>query len=464
MDNNALLLLAGAKRTKQTIGVAGHQGFGVGIYEGDPADLTAMGLSPMQGCENPASENHGNYKHTNGSIMCCVPAFCYRLGNSNAPSYSRDGNNALEIKDASEFPQFAHNKAFVDGDADFGDGWILHRAFVDGGKMKNCFFMDKYLCSNNGSGQAASIKNADWLMCYLISATYSTTTFGGAGGGFDAITLSRARGDHYSLTTVYQWSAMAMLSLAHGQAATSTSYCAWYDPTYDTNFPKGATTADLTDISDSSVMYTAHAHGPGFAKTGSSTNAEKVSHNGQLCGIMDVAGMCNQLSIGATNKADGEVGLMKLNVSAHEFTWSNRVGDSLHETFSTKFGDGAKYFSGLRSGKSGTADWASCGVIPLETSLSVLFGGDRYQEHSTDDVRLIRGLGADLGAPAGVLSGGGRYQEYSSDDVGLIMGLGADLGAPAGVFCRSFKSYNTREGTWSKSSSYFGFRATGYAP
>lgn len=433
MDNNALLLLAGAKKIKQTIGVAGQQGFGVGVYGGDPEDLTAMGLSPMQECQNPASENHGNYKHTNGSIMCCVPAFCYRLGNSNAPSYSRDGDDALEIKDASEFPQFAHNKAFVDGDADFGNGWILHRAFVDGGKMKNCFFMDKYLCSNNGSGQAASIKNANWLMCFNTLVAYSTANIGGDGVGYDAITFSRARGDHYSLTTVYQWSAMAMLSLAHGQAATSTSYCAWYDPTYDTNYPKGATTADRTDISDSSVMYTLHAYGAFFAKTGSSTNAEKVSHNGQLCGIMDVVGMCNQLSIGAINKSDGVVGLMKLNVSAHDFTLSNRVADSLHETFSTSFGDGTKYFSGLRSGKSGTKNWASCGVIPVRTRLSALFGED-------------------------------QYQEYFTDDVGLIMGLGYNWGAPAGVFCRSFKSANIRGGFWDDPSPYFGFRTAGYAP
>ena len=422
MDNNALLLLAGAKKIKQTIGKAGQQGFGVGVYGGDPSDLTAMGLAPMQGCENPASENYGNYKHTNGSIMCCVPAFCYRLGNSNAPSYSRDGANALEIRYASEFPQFKHNKAFSDGDADFGDGWILHRAFIDGGKMKNCFFMDKYLCSNNGSNQAASIKNADWLMCWSISPSYTTKTMGGDGCGYDAITFSRARGDHYSLTTVYQWSAMAMLSLAHGQAATSASYCAWYDSAHTTNFPKGATNSGVTDYNDSSIRYNVHSYGSPYAKTGSSNNAEKVSHNGQLCGIMDVAGMCNQLCIGATNKSSATVGLMKLSVSAHDFTKDNRVDDSLHETFNTGFGDG----------KSGTSNWASCGVIPTSTSANSLFGND-------------------------------EYYEYYLRDAGLKMGLGYSWGKTAGVFCRSFYCYHVGT-SWSHSSDGFGFRASGYAP
>lgn len=428
-----MMISALASGGTSTIGTAGGKGFGVGIYPGDKRDLDLMGLTAMDGVSDPLSENYGNYQHTNGSIMCCVPAFCYRLGNSSAPSYSRDGANALEIKDASEFQQFKHNKAFVDGDADFGDGWILHRAFIDGGKMKNCFFMDKYLCSNNGSNQAASIKNADWLMCYDSSSRYTTKTMGGYGCGYDAITFSRARGDHYSLTTVYQWSAMAMLSLAHGQAATSTSYCAWYDSAHNTNFPKGATSKGGTDYNDSSIKYTAHSYGSPFAKTGSSNNAEKVSHNGQLCGIMDVAGMCNQWCIGAINSSSKSLGLMKLSVSAHNFTKDNRVNSSMHDSFSG-LGDGQRNFGGLDSGKSGIS-WARCGVIPSDASSRVIFGND-------------------------------ELYEYYGSDVGLKMGLGYSWGQNAGVFCRCFRGYadSGHYVRWVDSSAYFGFRASGYAP
>lgn len=439
MYSKLLLLSKAESAVSSAIGKQGNQGFGVGVYPGPNADLDAMGLSPMTGTNNSASENYGNYKHANNSIMCCIPAFCYRLGNPLAPSYSRDGENALEIKDASEFPQFKHNKAFNDGDADFGDGWILHRAFVDGGKMKNCFFMDKYLCSNNGRNQAASIKNADWLMCYNTSSSYTTQAMGGDGCGYDAITFSRARGNYYSLTTVYQWSAMAMLSLAHGQAASSTSYCAWYDPAHTTNFPKGATNSGGTDYNDSGVKYKAHSYGSEFAKTGSSNNAEKVSHNGQLCGIMDVAGMCNQLCIGATNKSSATVGLMKLSVSAHDFTKDNRVDDNLHETFNTGLGDGSKSFSGLRNGKSGTSNWAACGVVPTSNSKNSLFGNDEYYDFETTD----------------------------TSDLGLKMGLGYFWGEKAGVFCRSFNGYYYNYGVdyyaWYYNNIYFGFRAAGYA-
>lgn len=86
----------------------GTLGFGVGVHLGSKAELAAMGLTPLPGYDDPSHENCGNYQHTNGSIMCCVPAFCYRLGQPTAPSYSRDRANALEVKSAFEFPQFEH--------------------------------------------------------------------------------------------------------------------------------------------------------------------------------------------------------------------------------------------------------------------------------------------------------------------------------------------------------------------
>ena len=143
MLNKAAMLFGGKKGGASTIGIAGTQGFGVGPYPGDPADLTAMGLSPLDGCDDPTSDNYGNYLHTNGSIMCFVPACCFRFGYATAPSFSRDGALAVEVADATQFSAFRHNGAFVT--ADMGDGWILPRAFVDGGLMKNGFFFDKYM-------------------------------------------------------------------------------------------------------------------------------------------------------------------------------------------------------------------------------------------------------------------------------------------------------------------------------
>lgn len=429
IDNSELLMLLGGKKSKSAIGEAGQQGFGVGVYGGDPADLTAMGLTPMKGCKDPTSDNYGNYIHTNGSIMCCIPAFCYRLGKATAPSYKRDGVDALEIKDATKFPQFSHDAVF--SSPDFGNDWILHRAFVDGNKLKNAFFIDKYLCSNV-KGLAASVKEADWLMCYddTTKPYFTKHISGTVGQAYDAITLSRARGIYYSLVTCYQWSAISLLSLAHGQAATSADACAWYDESHTTNFPKGATEKYGLDFNDDSIKYTYHSYASTFGKTGSGTPFNKTTHNGQASGVADVAGMCSQWTIGACNPEQATVGLMNTTTTAHEITQDNVVNQELHTSYLTGFRDGYRGFNGVRNGTSGL-DWVGAGIVPRTDSTSALFGVDGYQE----------------------------YYDIAN---GLKVGLGSTWGEDAGIFCRSWASISSKY--WLKSSLYFGFRSAAYPP
>lgn len=429
VDNSELLMLLEGKKPNSTIGIAGQQGFGVGVYGGDPADLTAMGLAPMEGCEDPTSDNYGNYIHTNGSIMCCIPAFCYRLGKATAPSYGRDAVDALEIKDATKFPQFSHDAVF--SSPDFGDDWILHRAFVDGNKLKNAFFIDKYLCSNV-NGQAASVKNADWLMCHnATTKPYFTKCFSGTvGQAYDAITLSRARGNYYSLVTCYQWSAISLLSLAHGQAATSADACAWYDRSHTTNFPKGATGEYGLDRDDESIKYTYHSYAIRLAKTGSGTPFNKTTHNGQASGVADVAGMCNQWTIGACNSNSATIGLMNTTVTAHEITQDNVNNQELHTDYYTGIHDGQKGFNGVRNGTS-DLNWAGAGIVPRTDSIRALFGVD-------------------------------FYQELSATSNGLKVGLGKTWGQGAGIFCRSWAGFAYNN--WFKDSFYFGFRSAAYSP
>ena len=429
VDNSELLMLLGGKKSKSSIGIAGQQGFGVGVYGGDPADLAAMRLTPMEGCEDPTSDNYGNYIHTNGSIMCCIPAFCYRLGKATAPSYKRDAMDALEIKDATKFPQFSHDAVF--SSPDFGDDWIIHRAFVDGNKLKNAFFIDKYLCSNV-KGQAASVKNADWLMCVddTTKPYFTKQISGTAGQAYDAIMLSRARGDHYSLVTCYQWSAISLLSLAHGQAATSADACAWYDANYTTNFPKGATSEYCRDFNDDLIKYTEHYYGSWFARTGSGTPFNKTTHNGQASGVADVAGVCNQWTIGACNPEQATVGLMNTTTTAHEITQYNVDSQKLYTSYLTGFSDEQKSFNGIRNGTS-DLDWVGAGIIPKTATTSALFGGDGYQENHTSTN-------------------------------GLKVGLGSTWGQYAGIFCRSWAGIS--KNYWYNESFYFGFRSAAYPP
>lgn len=415
MNNNALLLLAGAKKTKQTIGVAGQQGFGVGVYGGSSADLTDIGLSPMQGCEDPASENYGNYQHTNGSVMVFIPAFCYRIGNPSAPSYSRDDDNALEIRDAA---------------LGEGDGWILHRAFIDGGQQKRGFFMDKYICSKDNTRKLAiSVKNADGIS--LANSHQSSSMMPGCNGNlYDSITLSSARGNTYSLTTGFQWAAISMLSLAHGQAANSAQWCGWFDKTHTTNYPKG-NNSNLKDYDDPSVTWTAHdtLGRYGVGKTGSGLPFNKTTHNGQTCGITDVNGNMAQVTLGITSPSSGNYNVLRDSVRSSDITKENVLLDYLYELYPTS-NTQLRYYWGNNAfyrDVSGTQR-ALCGLIPQEFSLSKsnLFGIDLFKTSTVDKAAL------------------------------LVAGFSSGRQEDAGVWIRFFSE-------WSGGDTSISFRVAGYA-
>lgn len=381
MLNRGLLLASGKAGGNQTIGEAGGQGFGVGVYGGDPADLDAMGLTPMDGCDYPSSDNYGNYVHTNGSIMCFIPAFCYRVGNPAAPSYARDKENALEIRDASE------------GE---GDGWILHRAFIDGGVQKAGFFIDKYIASKDKTGKlAVSVKNGDSLFLSSMFNNGSSSMPNCGGQALDAIELGRARGEHYSCATAFQWSAISMLSLAHGQAATSNQFCGWYDASHVKNYPKGCNNGNIGDVDDSSVKWADHTYAAAVGKTGSGTPFNKTTHNGQNCGVTDVNGSQWQMVLGCRNTDSGRVMLMKESVKAHDITKVNRNDVSLYDAVILSY-SGFSYEWGANAffpDASGT-NRALCGIHPrdAQSSSTNLFGNDCMNMYpNSDNVLRVAG-------------------------------------------------------------------------
>lgn len=411
MDNNALLLLMGAKKSKQTIGKAGQQGFGVGVYGGYSADLTTMGLSPMQGCADPASENYGNYMHTNGSVMVFIPAFCYRIGHTSAPSYSRDGANALEIRDAS---------------LGQGDGWFLHRAFIDGGKQKLGFFVDKYLCSkkSDNSNIAVSVKNADQISLTNSSSYINSSSMTGCSGYiYDAITLGRARGEGYSCVSAFQWSALSILSLACGQATTSADNCAWYDANHKTNFPKGSNN-NRKDINDSSVTFSAHSRNLNFGKTGSGTPFAKTTHNGQACGVADMNGCMLQPLLGIyQTSSSGTFAVARESYKMHDFTKANYNTSSNFDTIEGFYNGSGHWGNGSNcafSTGSTNTERSMFGVFPLSSGTSgggtSLFGNDLASNYANSNQAVLAGGKYYDGSNAGVWYRSGGYDAWNSND------------------------------------------------
>lgn len=393
VDNSELLMLLGGKKSKQTIGIAGQKGFGVGVYGGDPADLTAMGLAPMEGCGNPNSENYGNYIHTNGSVMVFIPAFAIRIGNASAPLYSKYGADTIEIGDV----ELAGN-----------DGWAILRGFYDGGNLHSGFFIDKYLNSKDAEKkQAISVKNGDPI---ALSTQYNSsyTLPGCAGQILDAIKLSRARGEHYSLMSCYQWAVISLITQAHAQASTDTKACAWYDASGQKNYPKGNNSSG-SDTDDNTITFTKATSGSAASvrKTGSAVPLAKTTHNGQVSGICDVNGNMLQPVLGWRNPTSGVLKLARLFVKMHYFTKDNRNDASLFDEYTiTNITNGKEVYWGSPAFYANPANnFPLCGVIPRTPTTSATgtegFGKDCFYMHAASD-RVLLVAGSYLsGYPAG---------------------------------------------------------------
>jgi hypothetical protein len=287
------------------IGTAGGQGFGVGVYLG----TLPSGFTEMPGCTTSGHVNYGNYQYSDGSIMVFIPRFYYRIGSTSSPRYYE--SNGVTVKYGLNAVDIVSGNTYVTETDANAAGYALHRAFVDGGNIKQGFFIDKYLASKNGTTSCKSVFGGDPISLYS-STTYtvhpSSTMTGCTGILADAVVLGRSREvGRFNCASIFQYSALAMLSLVHGQASTSATNCAWYSANGGTNYPKGCNAGNLTDTNDTSVVYAAsyidtYSKKP---KTGATSNFNKTTHNGQACGVADLNGCMTQVILGFTQPSSG---------------------------------------------------------------------------------------------------------------------------------------------------------------
>ena len=281
------------------IGVPGSLGFGVGAC---PPEILPDGFVALYGHNDPTHANYGNYQFLDGSIMVWVPKFFYRINHAGNPTYAVNTPNDIHVVGTDVFPNEASaNMA----------GYALHRAFIDGGVEKPGFFVDKYLCSKNALGSgfiASSIKDGapisiatdhnpiTGLTACPTLAYWSALDAAKARDGMDGAKNPNSR---FFCNSRFIWGALAMLSLAHAQAATSTSACAWF--LAGKNYPKGCNNNALRDSDDSSVLYASDGYS-NCGKTGSCDQLQlaKTTHNGQACGVCDMNGLAWEINIGMT--------------------------------------------------------------------------------------------------------------------------------------------------------------------
>jgi len=277
------------------IGTPGAQGFGVGVC---PINKVPSGMAGMAGYTELGNDNYGNYQFQDGSVMCWIPKFYYKVGTGS----NELDVNVIDIKGIDTYPTTAAANA---------DGYALHRVFIDGGSEKDGFFVDKYMCSKNawGTGHiASSIANGLPISMHANHNPVADLSACSGNYYYEAINAAHARdGENgvvnpasiFFVKSQFIQSMLAILSIAHGQVAVSDTYCAWYDATGTTNYPKGCNDNALGDVDDAEISYVSDGYSD-CGKTGSGSPFAKTTHNGQNCGVADLNGLMWETSIGAT--------------------------------------------------------------------------------------------------------------------------------------------------------------------
>jgi hypothetical protein len=428
------------------IGTQGAQGFGVGTY---PVTLPS-GFSELTGTQTVSSANYGNYTYSDGSIMAFIPRFYYRIGSTSSPRYSTYGANAIDIAGIDTYAtEAAANSA----------GYAMHRAFIDGGATKHGFFIDKYLCSKDGTTSGKSVQNGNPISLTTSTGYNPSNGMTGCTGILaDAVVLSRARGSGvFNCASIFMYDALAKLSLAHAQSSTSTTNCAWYDAT--NNFPKGCNNGSLADTNDTSLTFTtAGVSGDTKPLTGSASNLAKSTHNGQSSGVADVNGAMWQVMLGVTMAG----------TSATDTT-QNTTGTSYVLKTSVAL-------SALTGGYGGTNDaWGSTsnlatnydaitGFLPWTSTTGWnYFGSGSNQVFSgatsgTDYLRSCSGIAIQTGMDGtgtALFGNDGNYRYGTANLFPFASGAWYD-GAKAGVFHRTWGYYRSYD------DSVVGFRASAY--
>lgn len=387
------------------IGVPGQQGFGLGIAPELPS-----GFAELSGTRDPASDNYGNYVYSDGSVMVYVPAFFYKIGT---------GGNGLAINMVDVKPFSAYTSVNEASAA----GYALHRAFYNAGSIRPGVFVDKYLASNN-SGVASSKKNGIPLSSAqrgsLSSAVFSALNGAPANNYGGALAAAKTRGSRFFCNTRFIFAALALLSVAHGQASTSTAFNAWYSAT-STNFPKGCNNNALGDSNDATIAYTSDGNGTyNCGLTGSANFFARTTHNGQACGIADLNGLLWEVNTGLTSDGTNYY-LLKTAADAAAITGGNTLAtdgwgatgiaalyDSLGATYESMtasnankiFGNAAQVLSHATSG----TPWAAAGAgIPLVGGVggSNLFGNDYFADYRPNELCVLSGGGWGYGSGAG---------------------------------------------------------------
>lgn len=275
-------------------------------------------------------------------------------------------------------------------------GYVLPRMFINAGQEVPFIIIDIHTCGNE-NGVFVSKPMLD--PCSTNSAhnpisSLSNTPPNRYGGLYSAV---KTRGSNYFLTPRWVYAHLALMAKAHGEAATSTTACAFID--VNPKMPKGNLINALRDVNDAGVTFTSSGYS-NCALTGSGVPFAKTTHNGQECGIADLTGNMWEVASGFIRY--DSLGFLVLKESVDIRSISDE---------STTQGSGGAYDSDLYD----VVDISDL-IAPTETGSSVYFGNGANSVFEMETDRTLDAYKRTaLGIPLATGVSGSGTTEFGND-------------------------------------------------
>lgn len=409
-----------ARSCFEDIGTAGKKGFGQSACS-DEVRVKELGFRALQGTVDPDSDNYyGVYEHEYAGLCCYIPKFWVRIGSENAPQYTVYKNNSIEIASGDTFN--SEDEAKI-------QGYFLPRAFIDGGEIKRGFFLQKYN-SRVSSSNRADGKN--YPTSYITNDNLVSITAN------DMIDRAKLLGDNWNVATCFMLAAHQLLTLSLAQMAEWYTWCKWYKPTQNYQYP----TISL-----------------------SATNEGLYTHNGMpngISGLSYVWQFCTGITTAGTSATQGQTAvksndiyLLKKEKSFTELTSGFGGNTDAWGTSSSLLSMYDKYTSPLTLTTNRTVRWGN-------GEYDVLTNG--YNKDSRDIVELDRSLCGVIPKDDNAISSNGSnqmassiiYQEPVAQNLALYFGGEVVGGGNQPCFSRHLSNWPTR------SVSFLGFRCACY--
>ena len=458
--------------------------FGVGVA---PTDVyESLGLSPLPGTEDPKSFQYGLYEivlpeetvddsaHNDGKVrrQCkayvkYIPKFYYAfltnyttgqlMTEETLKEYEKYSGVSLALLKQAQARSPNHaiviapGSAFTNESEANSHGFILHRAFIDGGKEMPGFFIANSLLYYSASSNNLNTDTkyyyyfgAKELNHYEYDLTESHTQgivrldgntppiwpdFGDTNNLGSAVALCR-KFSGFNLASIFMWSAISMLSFASGLYCKDATECAWYKDSGNIG-PRG-NNQTTKDADDATVTFPTMSTTIGTPFPSDLEQYAKTTHNGTISGITNVNGWLWQPLLGTNGNYDKVMPESTVLADITSAGTELNNGETFEKDSSSSriWGTDALKHSTTWFTQVSGAERAMCGVAPLAQrypvpeppSDSSLFGADDFSRGSGYAVPVVGGNWS-YGASAGVF-----HRGYSSSWARADSGYGVRLG------------------------------------